>query len=1225
MHVCMPVNALRVCLFLCCFFSYTQNGTEDGSSNGSLSESLLEVLENASSRNGYKNPLQRHMGGKVIMGGPGGQGSSGPPSMGGVLVKSIASVSSSSDYDRERVTDYPVAGHEGNNRTSLPHPGGCSPVISSRHSSITTLNHSDSLSAMSDTSEGSFSYDASRRPKKKILKDSRSSSTRKSKNRVRWNLGNLQDGDSVSVSSIDVCSVRSADVFQRARESVQNSTRNWREFEDTFPPRGSTGLTPWAPRNANSLNNRLPLKRYDSPPPVSDMNGGLTLHGVPLGVISPPRKGRPGPGGAIAHSTPIRRYNSDLSSLSQNHAVMATRGSGRRLAPLGGSGPDPFGGGFRQISVSESNQHIPHIPVLKICDSSLEKLEESTMEDRKEKLLFEFPQGPLPNQTAAMAASPQTTRSNQQTSSAVSLRHAGQTHVSTTGKPPLAPPLGTSNGNGGDDDDDDDDANDYDHLLTKEEIERASASSEGKDAKEAQAPAGSSLTGASSSAGGRKEVGSDDVGYSDNDINEALKLIDKSKELKELKELKESPPSSKKAKESPTPPPVPPHKRKTQQQQIQQQTQTQTQQVSSSKANSKGMTQKGAGPLPPPLPPKTKRILRSDRDVMGNPVIIGTGGGTAHARNPVAVSSSSLRSRGYYAQHSIPTISNSKQQEVMSQPPSVNKVAALRENFVSSRNVFVPVSEGSTVSSVGRSSSDAALVDNDGDESTTILPPPPEFASGNSSTTTAPSGAPPPPPPSALVVPLPHTLEDIDERAEDDYNRVSRGSMEPRHSGGSSSNNADQEAMDSLSNTTLVSNDSGGHNSPHNSQSPHPPYPSYLTSSTTSSTSSSISSSSSSEKQGVKVDDIVHPDPSLPSSTTGWKPVRDRFVEGAENPSSYYYVPGELPHRGDGSSTTSGSSSNNNLEKRMLHVSDSSSESSLEDVKVAHLHSSSNGSGSGSAVTYTAVEERPGRGAASHAARVRSVGLRATTEGREAALRGSNTNNIGHHQQTSSSSSSNMLHGGGGSGGTIPVALLNPLPVPHAHHPAPVSMPFHSHQHQHQHSAAGGSSHSIPQPRPLNSSGGGGGISGQHQIGIGTAATTAQHQLHKSVSTPVNLNLSEEDRRVLHMVSSGRLLPMRPVVTDTDTAIEDMIAELEQSCLKERGGGGRGGGGGGGEGEREREREGERGEHTVSIPPCGELLCLVQWDVRCFEYEEVHNNYYDASIRSILLCSWHFH
>ena len=290
--------------------------------------------------------------------------------------------------DVDRITDYPVC--------SSPESGICrSPSAGSRRSSISGISES------SLTSDGSLTYDASRRPNKNILKKPHGP-RRGSKNRVRWRLpGGDNESDTVSIESYDSSNTGSS-IFQRARNGIMESRQNWREFE-RCPSPGSTGLTPArrppgrTPYNMQGRATSPESPIYQSPkhiptilisPSSSSENFGRS----PSPFRSPPRVTSPSHSpvppasapsavetrkmnGHVArmHSTPVSRNYSD-SSLPRYYSLSG--GDGRSGSPMDGY---------------DDSSDVFAVSVLRFNSSTLSELDASTQDERRRGCLFEFP------------------------------------------------------------------------------------------------------------------------------------------------------------------------------------------------------------------------------------------------------------------------------------------------------------------------------------------------------------------------------------------------------------------------------------------------------------------------------------------------------------------------------------------------------------------------------------------------------------------------------------------------------------------------------------------------------------------------------------------------------------------------------------------------------------------------------------------------------------------
>ena len=360
--------------------------------------------------------------------------------------------------DPDRITDYP----------RRPSPNVSMLSLNSRRSSLSSRR--SSLSAMSQSSLTSdSSFDANKKPGKKILKNPHRSS-RQSKNRVRWKLPN-SDSDTMSVDSFESTTTVGSSVYNRAKSGVLTARQNWREFEQS-PPRGSTGITPMktATRQMRGSYSTGALHVHPYSPPgnlgtipqdkvVSDLGSKstqtlTTSKPTPSPLTYNTSANNSSSPGGLLHSTPIR------------HTQSASNIDFRRQMQLHKQSPN---------TTSDIR-----VPILRLDNSNLTDLEESTLEDKKRMHIFQFPQpsDQAQNSSRPVLASADLTRSKQS---------APPPTTRTT-----AVPL------------DDDDANDYDHLspLHENKVKKQEKSKEIK-----------------------KDT--DKSIYSDQDLDEALEVIAK--------------------------------------------------------------------------------------------------------------------------------------------------------------------------------------------------------------------------------------------------------------------------------------------------------------------------------------------------------------------------------------------------------------------------------------------------------------------------------------------------------------------------------------------------------------------------------------------------------------------------------------------------------------------------------------------------------------------------
>lgn len=287
------------------------------------------------------------------------------------LTRQVSPMNSGPDPDR--ITDYP----------RRPSPSVSLLSLSSRRSSLSAMSQS------SLTSDSSF--DANKKPGKKILKNPRRAA-RNSKNRVTWKLPNTSDGTGIDSDAVSTDSLESSgsSVYNRARSGVLAARQAWRDFENS-PPKGSTGITPIKPTQ------RLPLTRsssatstlhmYSPPGNLATIPQGTVFNGLeskssenlmrPKLIPSPLTYNTSSnnsitPAGSVLHSTPIRqtpsiRHTQSTSSLEFQRNMLQF-----------GSTPD---------QVADIN-----VPILRLDNSNLTDLEESTVEDKKRMHIFQFPQ-----------------------------------------------------------------------------------------------------------------------------------------------------------------------------------------------------------------------------------------------------------------------------------------------------------------------------------------------------------------------------------------------------------------------------------------------------------------------------------------------------------------------------------------------------------------------------------------------------------------------------------------------------------------------------------------------------------------------------------------------------------------------------------------------------------------------------------------------------------------
>lgn len=304
--------------------------------------------------------------------------------------------------DPDRRTDYP----------RVQSPESHSPISGSRRSSTLSLS---GMSESSLTSDGSsvISYDASKQPRKKILKNPHRL-RKHSKNRVRWKLPGEQDSDTASLQSFDSLSTTS-EIYSRAHLVALERQRNWKEFEKK-PAHRSTGLAPARHHVlSNSSSSFFNLPSTPSPPSsnslVHTLLGGspITHHGVhsarSISTSSLPQvlTSREIASSTSTSNTSSRGFQRSLSPLT-NSAVTSPGLSPSRQTLQ--STPKPYYQSdsyllhsVRKNTIKEvndtpsdvSDNYDIDMPILKLDNSNLTDLEESTMEDRRKMHIFKFP------------------------------------------------------------------------------------------------------------------------------------------------------------------------------------------------------------------------------------------------------------------------------------------------------------------------------------------------------------------------------------------------------------------------------------------------------------------------------------------------------------------------------------------------------------------------------------------------------------------------------------------------------------------------------------------------------------------------------------------------------------------------------------------------------------------------------------------------------------------
>ncbi|XP_064394834.1 uncharacterized protein LOC135342082 isoform X3 [Halichondria panicea] len=296
-----------------------------------------------------------------------------------------------------------------------------------RHSSPDTTSSRLSLdgsirsyfSAVSETSLASdYSYDANRKPSRNILKNPHKPRRRPKKN-VRWNLQFGNDSDTMSLESFDSASTTSS-LFNRARNGVNETRQNWREFERAPSP-GSTGITPSKPLYHRRFlrPNSTPHNTPHGPPSIyvpelepthedvqSSSSHSSLLNSSQSHICgpSPQNKVLPSTSQNIRFtrnpspltSTPTTVQNQDAGGFEKlSRTILSTAVTRRQYNDDGYRSPSP---GYKDEHTEEAESQlnlsddIDSPLILKLNDSKLAELEASTLEDRERMHIYQFPQ-----------------------------------------------------------------------------------------------------------------------------------------------------------------------------------------------------------------------------------------------------------------------------------------------------------------------------------------------------------------------------------------------------------------------------------------------------------------------------------------------------------------------------------------------------------------------------------------------------------------------------------------------------------------------------------------------------------------------------------------------------------------------------------------------------------------------------------------------------------------
>ena len=235
------------------------------------------------------------------------------------------------------------------------------------------------------------------KPRKRILKKPHGPRRNKTSNRVRWNIPEEGSGggDSVSLLSFESTSTTSFGFsYQQARKSVNESRRNWREFEE-MPPPGSTGLTPSKPSLSTVRENCVDLAHTDEsshPPPCSLLTQQESQSASHLSLSrSHPQQHGMGTSNVGMRNGSIESSPAIMSPLSYTTHKESPTEHHHTSTPLRlqhENNPS------RQVDIDSAHSSVAPplaVPILKLDHSNLSDLEASTLEDRVKSNIFEIP------------------------------------------------------------------------------------------------------------------------------------------------------------------------------------------------------------------------------------------------------------------------------------------------------------------------------------------------------------------------------------------------------------------------------------------------------------------------------------------------------------------------------------------------------------------------------------------------------------------------------------------------------------------------------------------------------------------------------------------------------------------------------------------------------------------------------------------------------------------
>ena len=348
-----------------------------------------------------------------------------------------------------------------------------------------------------------MSYDANKVPKKKILKNPQRQ-RKHSRNRVRWNLPVGDESDTSSVHSFESTSAAS-EIFGRARSSVAEVRHGWKGEFEFSPPHGSTGMTPekhfYRRNNPNSHHphhlihlqqNQRQLPRMHHIHSDSSLLSYTAMNPPPTSTTQSLLGGSSGspnhPTNRMPHSysaTDLPQVNGrSLAGSASLSPLMSVQGMPeehrvyqRSTSPLAKSAFSSSG--HKQLnhvhstplSHSQSESALAArlkamnalkepsgsevvVPVLRLDMANIPELEESTLEDRQRRHVFQFPQNSPVSQDSSSV--------QHNFMGPVSSKSGSQKKMTKSYSLPTTTMLFV----------DDDDADDYDHLspLKNEEL-----------------------------------------------------------------------------------------------------------------------------------------------------------------------------------------------------------------------------------------------------------------------------------------------------------------------------------------------------------------------------------------------------------------------------------------------------------------------------------------------------------------------------------------------------------------------------------------------------------------------------------------------------------------------------------------------------------------------------------------------------------------------------------